>query len=62
VSSHVEYIHMVCRSSEEELKKWEKGTLKLAALATLTGCPQVRLPPSLLLPEILWRIVLSVAI
>lgn len=30
-----------CRSDQKELKQWEKGTLKLAALASLTGCPQV---------------------
>lgn len=37
-------VSKVCRSSKEELKSWEKGTLKLAALATLTGCPQARPP------------------
>lgn len=29
------------RSDGDELKKWERGTLQLSALATLTGCPQV---------------------
>lgn len=30
------------RSDQKELKEWERGTLKLAALASLTGCPQVQ--------------------
>ena len=36
------------RSDQKELKKWEKATLKLAALASLTGCPQVSKAHSLL--------------